>query len=68
MCTEVGKTGKEVIMVYLKVLIKDLPGGTGEDHEEASFTDARFETVKPGIPPNAQDFLPHNLTCLYMKY
>jgi hypothetical protein len=32
-------------VVYLKVLAKHLPGGTGEDHEEASLTDAWFETV-----------------------
>jgi hypothetical protein len=49
MCTEVCETGKQVIMVYLKVLTKDLPGETGEDHEEATFTDAQFETVKPDI-------------------
>jgi hypothetical protein len=40
MCTEVSKTEKELIVVYLKVLAKHLPGGTGEDHEEASLTDA----------------------------
>jgi hypothetical protein len=65
MCSEVGRIGKEVILDYLKVLTEDLSGGTGKDHEKASVIDAGFETVKPGIPPNIQDFLPHNLTCLY---
>jgi hypothetical protein len=58
---EVDRSGKEVIML----LTKDFPGGTGKDHEEASLTYARFETVKPGIPPDTQDLLPRNLRCLY---